>query len=404
MIVVYVPESDTSCIRQNLPYSDMVVDPRGMGKLFTTKLRVGRKFEFTVVGTVLIVQRTDMSGGWLYPFKLRVYDPATDLVPDFKSTTYTYLGVVGEQAPRDTIIGIIHPTVKTIKKMAFKDCVRMKKCTMEDIVQEIGTQAFQNCRGMRVIHISRKLRRIGCRAFAGCSSIDALVFGASLTSIGRGAFDDCYALRILQFSSTTISSYNDIFDLDESTDDNAKGIISGCNALKELYTHHHEQSRSRQLIRLGCIFRMKKKNEDRIKDVHVLKWLSTRHDRLPLHKMCLDPSVTIQKFENFLQTFGTSAASQIDDTSMVPLHILVMNPHASPGMMEMCFQADPMALITQDDRGKNPVDYLWRYSNVEGLVCLVQALSIYRQQGLSSTSTCNNQDHQSHVICKLKLH
>eukprot|EP00553_Chaetoceros_curvisetus_P006686 CAMPEP_0204620996 /NCGR_PEP_ID=MMETSP0717-20131115/6860_1 /ASSEMBLY_ACC=CAM_ASM_000666 /TAXON_ID=230516 /ORGANISM="Chaetoceros curvisetus" /LENGTH=235 /DNA_ID=CAMNT_0051635323 /DNA_START=737 /DNA_END=1441 /DNA_ORIENTATION=+ len=235
---------------------------------------------------------------------------------------------------------------------------------MEDSVQEIGTQAFQNCRGMnmRVIHISRKLRRIGCRAFAGCTrtSIDALIFGASLTSIGRGAFDDCYALRILQFSSS-ISSYNDIFDLDESTDDinNAKGIISGCNALKELYTHHHEQSRSRQLTRLGCIFRMKKKNEDRIKDVHVLQWLSTRHDRLPLHKMCLDPSVTIQKFENFLQTFGTSAASQIDDSSMVPLHILVMNPHASPGMMEMCFQADPMALITQDDRGRNPVDYLW---------------------------------------------
>jgi len=60
-------------------------------------------------------------------FTLRVYDPETETVPRFDTTTYTYMGINDEIAPANTIVAIIDQSVNTIKKNAFFGCSKMKK-------------------------------------------------------------------------------------------------------------------------------------------------------------------------------------------------------------------------------------------------------------------------------------
>ncbi len=57
-------------------------------------------------------------------FKMRVFDPEIEVLPDFNSKTYVYLGVDGDYAPDDTIVGIIDPSVKILDGHKARGSVR----------------------------------------------------------------------------------------------------------------------------------------------------------------------------------------------------------------------------------------------------------------------------------------
>lgn len=145
-------------VQVELPRHNMVIDPRPQNTLLWFHCIYHDN------GTTITLTRNDN----FYecgPFTSRVYDPATEVVPDFNSTTYDYLGVDGEHAPRETTVLFIDPSAKIIKKEAFCDFKRIEKCFMHDGVYTIEEYAFAGCYNMKVIRLSRKLKWIEYRAF-----------------------------------------------------------------------------------------------------------------------------------------------------------------------------------------------------------------------------------------------
>eukprot|EP01083_Nonionella_stella_P309390 1095589_1 len=49
-----------------------------------------------------------------------------------------------------------------------------------------------------------------------------------------------------------------------------------------------------------------------------------------------------------------------------------------------------MAAMTRDGRGMTPLDYLWEYSNVEGIVDIIQSLTLQRQQQMQFETDNND--------------
>ena len=58
-------------------------------------------------------------------------------------------------------------------------------------------------------------------------------------------------------------------------------------------------------------------------------------------------------------------------------------------MLATCFHANPMAAMTRDGRGMTPLDYMWEYGNVEGIVDIVQSLTLQRQQQMQFETDAN---------------
>ncbi len=332
---------------------DLQIDPRVITEEEETWAWT---FECTVIGNILTITRTDRIEGWNVKLLFRVYNPARETVPSFISTTYTYMGEIGERAPRDTIVGIIDLSVPVIRDSAFSNCEQMKICTMNDNVTAIMAYAFMGCISMKVIKLSRRIFAIGSRAFLDCGSIDALFFSPSLEDIGTYAFESCSNMRILS---------------------PLEGVQSvGPNIFQECDT-------------LFSIPGIRQYEYDDLlnttNDFAVVTSIRDVQRRMPfLHKLCLDPFITAQQVRGSLQTNGGPCTShdavRMIHHNMTPLHIIVMNPHATLDVIMACFDINKLAAIQPDDFGMTPMDYLRTYSNLEALISLVDTLCLYRSQ------------------------
>lgn len=342
MIILPIKNNPTNSLKLKLhPRQNLVVDPRAI-----TLDRDGFRFECSVIDKTLTINRLDngtplCDKGWP-DFKVRAYDVETEVVPDFNSKTYTYMGLKDEKAPFDTKIGIVHPSVKTIRSGAFKSCKKMVHCIMGDSVVKIEGQAFGGCRLLKVVKLSRCLEYIAQRAFYDCWSIDALFLPPSVTYIGRWAFQNCINMRILR--------------LPESLDVETLGpILRGCRSML-----------------VGVDY---EKHQDYL-NVH--KSLQCHHESKLLYDICQSTSISAEMITSHVEiNRPDDAYKSVYRHALTPLHILAINPHASTGAMLACFEANPSAAFFQDNRRLTPLDYLWKY-NRDGAMNLVRALCIYR--------------------------
>ncbi len=118
---------------------------------------------------------------------------------------------------------------------------------------------------------------------------------------------------------------------------------------------------------------------DEAHDEEVNHWVKHRLDDLPLHRICMDTSITSHMITDFTKEHGTEAALQTDEHEMTPLHLLTINPHANLPSIMACYDTNPSATICHDDRSLTPIDYLWEYDNLEGITSIIQALCLQRE-------------------------
>ncbi len=286
------------------------------------------------------------------PFQFRVFDPSIEQVPDFVSTRYVYLGIVGEKAPPDTTLLIIDPTVSYIQREAFAGCDKIQKCIMHDNVEAVGFWAFVLCSSMTVINLSRSLRYIEPQAFESCASLEALFLPQSLEKIDAAAFAGCDNLRILPLSSYIES---------------AEMVIHGCDTLLDL-TQTSE-------------YAFEEDTRDIINNDEVHQSVIDFYNNLPpLHRTCLDPAVNAFTIHACIDTHGLGTAAIRDHDGMMPLHILAMNPHADVGAIGACFRANMTAAFARDNRGNTPLDYLKQNHNIEHHTFLMAYLCVLRNK------------------------
>jgi len=307
-----------------LPHANMVVDPR-------TDDDEG-EFSFSVNGRILTITRTDEDEdrgwpGWDYVLYLRAYLPTED-IPDFTSTVYTYWGLGGEYAPRDTTKAIFHPSVATIQQSAFYDCKSLVRVTIPDTVTHIEDDAFECCVSLKSIRLPRNLVSISAGAFYGCRSLQSVFLPPTVTHIGNGAFRGCASLRFCNLPATI----------------ERRGIMifPGCDQL--LTTVKYEYDGNGNILRVD--------------EVH--QWLMQRYASLPCHQACFSTSVSPLTIEGCFQEHGIELTVEVDEYQMTALHILFANPHVTGDCIRAYLQLAPEAAEQQDSHGMTPFQYLCR--------------------------------------------
>ena len=241
----------------------MVIDPRHMGG------DEGYEFRFSVNGRILTITRIDDDGGWNVDFCLRAF-LSTDAIPDFTSTIYTYYGIDGERAPKDVTELNFHPSVRIIKKSAFKYCEFLVRVTIPDSVTRIEQQGFAACHSLRFLRLSINLESIGVAAFYNCYSLEAVFLPPTVTLVSYEVVSNCESLRFC--------------------------ILP--DPIEHLGRH----------VFLGC---------DRL----------SRTVRNNLSRVCYSTSVTRQAIHECIHTHGIESATEVDTQQMTALHILCANPH-----------------------------------------------------------------------------
>ncbi len=349
-------------VQFDLPQPRMVVDPRAN---FPRNWRFRCVNQYHGNSTKVTVTRIDDT----YPskdesldgaFTMRVYDQDTEIVPDFHATYYTYLGVNGEHAPLETTSLFVGPSVTIIKEVAFLDCRRIKTCFMCDSVHTIEESAFADCSDMKVIRLSRNLKWIKDGAFNGCSSLDALFLPPSIIQIDDDAFYACEKIRILSLPLTTSSMPH-----------LGEGILRDCRTFfqtTKIPEYEFDEYEIDNFIEEVI-------NNNDLVNHSIIKFYKNLP---PLNRTCLDVNVTARSIIDCIHENGRSPVSSRDHGGMTPLHILAMNPNADTGSILACANFNVDMVITRDNRGKTPLDYLIDYGNIDGLTSLVTILCMHR--------------------------
>jgi len=296
MRIVRISWSRSNSIDVQLEHANMVIDPRHMGG------DEGYEFRFSVKGRILTITRIDDDGGWNVDFCLRAF-LSTDAIPDFTSTIYTYYGIDGERAPKDVTELNFHPSVRIIKKSAFKYCEFLVRVTIPDSVTRIEQQGFAACHSLRFLRLSINLESIGVAAFYNCYSLEAVFLPPTVTLVSYEVFSNCESLRFC--------------------------ILP--DPIEHLGRH----------VFLGC---------DRL----------SRTVRNNLSRVCYSTSVTRQAIHECIHTHGIESATEVDTQQMTALHILCANPHVTSDCIGIYLQLAPEAAEQQDFDGMTPFQYLCR--------------------------------------------
>ena len=328
MIIIWVEEGNdrtSNITRVQLPHANMVIDPR----LICDLKREGYKFSFSISGTTLTITRIDGLGG-CYAFTLRAYLPTEEEIPDFTSTIYTYWGLEGERAPKDTTELIFHPSVTTIEEDAFLACKSLVRVIMPDTVTRIEFGAFHGCVSLKFIRLPRNLVFIGDCAFLRCKSIKAVFLPPTvLTHINDRVFYHCTSLRYFYVPPEII----DQMGMGEE-------VFKGCDGLLAAFNFNGE--------------------EHGYNDNEVHELLRQRYANLPFHQACFSTLVTPQEIEACFQEYGIDRATEVDDQQMTALHILCLNPHVTGDVIRAYLQLAPEAADQEDSEGMTPFQYLCR--------------------------------------------
>ncbi len=341
----------------------------------------------TTITVIFSRRKNDDLLFWQDTLYFRVYDASVEHVPSFHTTTYTYLGIDGEKVPRNTIVGIVHPSVTIIQKDAFEHCHEMKHCIIHDDVDIIQEDAFYACKALKTIRLSRNLKCIGERAFRACSSLDAIFIPPSMERIDNYAFSFCARLKIFSLPLRTHKQIENGIAIELGSD-----LLSKCHdffILMRTYSHIQEHEYDAN-------------NYQPIFDLY--------GNQPPLHRACLDVNVNAQSIQKCVsvlvnensQDSGSEETKIMKDAThaeevalmtmyggFTPLHILVMNPYAidvdddnNAGTILACLSLNLNAAFATDDSNMSPIDYLWKHGtsqSIDCLICIMQALCLHRE-------------------------
>ncbi len=301
-------------IEFKLPSRKLIVDPRGN---YPNYCKFKCLYHDDGTDITVTLNRTDVPKNHGcdvgHPFSVRIFDPNNELVPDFDSKKYTYLGIDGECVPAQTIVGIIDTSVTIIKRSAFAGCIMMRRCIFHDKVEIIEKEAFYGCVALDALFLpSSSIKNIEDRAFAVCCNMKILPIPQDEDN------------EEVQISDRVLHWYHAFFRPANIESGDETNLLSDSN--------------------------------DRVNRAIA----SLYHDLPPLYRKCLEINVSTQGIHECIDLHGIpSVAPNTEDYGgMTPLHILALNPHASPGSILTCVEPRMSDVFVKDSWGMTPLDYL----------------------------------------------
>lgn len=94
----------------------------------------------------------------------------------------------------ESLVKVMMPEVKEIRKNAFKDCGNLTILEIGDHTTRILANAFANCRSLITVDIKGKVISLQDFAFGFCSSMTEVTIPGSLLTIGADLFFGCTKL------------------------------------------------------------------------------------------------------------------------------------------------------------------------------------------------------------------
>jgi hypothetical protein len=205
-------------------------------------------------------------------------------------------------------------------------------------------------------------------AFASCHSLIAAYFPKSLQRIGNMAFSRCYSLISAELPPTV--------QVDDET-------FIGCPTLEmrqpqidhDSLTYEQMVQRSRESI----------------------TWLKVRSDGLPIHKICSDPNSALDQLQSTINinNNNNNPLQQTDELGMTALHLLCLNPNATPEMCKLLVNACPYTATTHAQMVTN-VEYVGFANAVEETRGMVTPIKLWlKVKGISYDD--NDFDEEGHM-------
>ena len=112
----------------------------------------------------------------------------------------------------------IPTSVTNIASYAFSGCTSLKTVTLHSKVEVIGNNTFEKCSSLRSITLNSGLKTISDNAFDYCTALESISIPDTVTTLGNMAFRHAESLRSIKFSKAMTSIGNAAFQYCTSLD------------------------------------------------------------------------------------------------------------------------------------------------------------------------------------------
>jgi len=282
--------------------------------------------------------------------------------------TQPFIYRAGDRVPKDVISVTIHPSVTQISDKAFQHCERLEIVELHKGVTSIGECAFNECVKLTYINLHESsVEIIDEYAFYGCESLEGVKFPPSLKRINPGAFAWCTSLLVVNLSTCPLlqeigdRAFSGCMSLmaayfPKSLQRIGKCAFCDCHSLisAEFSPTVHVHTQAFYNCRTLELRQAQEENFRRTEEemdgssYESIIWLEVRNDGLPIHKICSDPNITLDKLQLTINSNSNNhTLQQTDELGMTALHLLCLNPNATPEMLKIIANACPQAATTQ---------------------------------------------------------
>jgi len=221
------------------------------------------------------------------------------------------------------------PSVKIIFNHAFCECTSLTTINFPPKLETIAKAAFVHCTSLTSLDFPDSLNLIENIAFSYCTSLMYANFPEKLQRIGRCAFEECVSLISMNLPEKLIIVGGGT----------AGGIIAdNDNVFLDCYTL---ELRLREYI--------ERDNFDVVEDRNIatLRWLERRFENLPIHDICSKTSILLDQLNTSISHDTQHLLQNTDELGMTSLHVLCLNPKATPEMLRLLSNAYPPASTMQ---------------------------------------------------------
>jgi len=109
---------------------------------------------------------------------------------------------------------------------------------------------------------------------------------------------------------------------------------------------------SRQSMTTFAQYEKDESNFEVLKSKENVKWLRNRYDQLPLHRICIDPNITMSQLEEAIRNCSETT-QQKDKLGLTALHTLCLNRNSTLSMYKFLIEAFPELLNMKITVAKN---------------------------------------------------
>lgn len=137
-------------------------------------------------------------------------------------------------------------TLENIHEFSFSNCPNIESIFLQDNVKSIGKSAFDHCTSLVSVTLSKQLTEISESLFDECTNLESIEIPENLQIIGKLAFNNCKKLGGMKIPSGVTTIGYDAFascakitsiELPKGLTVIGSGVFSGCSSLESLTIH-----------------------------------------------------------------------------------------------------------------------------------------------------------------------